>query len=135
MLKLLEFFFFLSHTCIEISFCNSESDNWTQKSIAKRVEDEKNVIISILSNSINISRTLSKCCFVFQHHFVLPVLRDLLLICCRKAENFVTTFMDCLDSDDQDIVTSALKSLADFTALCQGKDCKHNIFFLLNLNY
>ncbi|RUS89929.1 hypothetical protein EGW08_002281 [Elysia chlorotica] len=37
----------------------------------------------------------------------------------RKAQNFVTTFLDCLSSDDQDVVTSALKNLADFSALCQ----------------
>lgn len=37
----------------------------------------------------------------------------------RKAENFVTTYLDCLSADDQDVVTSALKNLADFATLCQ----------------
>ncbi|CAL1532926.1 unnamed protein product [Lymnaea stagnalis] len=37
----------------------------------------------------------------------------------KKAEAFVATFLDCLDSDNPDVVTSALKNLADFVALCQ----------------
>ncbi|BFZ03172.1 hypothetical protein BsWGS_06208 [Bradybaena similaris] len=37
----------------------------------------------------------------------------------RKSEHFVATFLDCLGSANPDIVTSALKNLAEFTALCQ----------------
>ncbi|KAH9505267.1 Integrator complex subunit 1 [Bulinus truncatus] len=37
----------------------------------------------------------------------------------KKAEHFVTTFLDCLGSENPDIVSCALKNLAEFTALCQ----------------
>ncbi|CAG5115061.1 unnamed protein product, partial [Candidula unifasciata] len=37
----------------------------------------------------------------------------------RKSEHFVATFLDCLGSENPDIVTTALKNLAEFTALCQ----------------
>ncbi|XP_055874632.1 integrator complex subunit 1 isoform X1 [Biomphalaria glabrata] len=37
----------------------------------------------------------------------------------KKAEHFVNTFLDCLDSDNPNIVASALKNLAEFAALCQ----------------
>ena len=70
----------------------------------------------------------------------LAQLSFLMSLTSRKAENYVSTFLDCLDSDNPDIVMSALKNLGEFTALCHGEFltsdqfcvCKSS-FFILSL--
>ncbi|KAL8588059.1 hypothetical protein ACOMHN_012097 [Nucella lapillus] len=41
--------------------------------------------------------------------------------CPRKAEQFLPSFLNCLQHHNPDVVTSALKNLAEFTVLCQDE--------------
>ena len=43
------------------------------------------------------------------------------LVCYRSAGEFVGTYLQCLDSSNQDVITSALKQLPELILLAQGK--------------
>ena len=66
---------------------------------------------------------------VFLLHIIIHVVRNSFLVIsytmffslCREAEKYVSTFLVCLESDNPDIVSTALNNLGEFTALCHGE--------------
>ena len=56
---------------------------------------------------------------------------------CRRAQDFLPNFLNCLQHENPDVITTALKNLAEFTVLCQGQ-CgsvfSFNLDFLLMLS-
>ena len=52
---------------------------------------------------------------------------------CSSAGDFVSVYVRCLDSSDQDVINSTLKNLAEFTLLAQGKHSHIENIFALNV--
>ena len=53
---------------------------------------------------------------------------------CRRAQDFLPSFLNCLQHENPDVITTALKNLAEFTVLCQGQ-CAFIFYFFTNVQY